>query len=123
VLLNPPGPSTTAPLADPFLEPAALGLVPYQDAAPDGRGHQLFKLGGTPSWAQDPERYRCACGAEMRYLAQVPENFGFIKQEEAPEQPDAFDDDSYGLFLGNEVYFHACAARCHPGAVWPINQN
>ncbi|MGW3761526.1 SMI1/KNR4 family protein [Streptomyces sp. NPDC005131] len=40
-----------------------------------------------PSWAQDPEFYRCACGADLVYLCQVPEGMEFAVHPGQPEQP------------------------------------
>ena len=82
----------------------------------------MFKVGGTPSWAQDPEYYRCACGADLMYLCHVPEGMEFAVHPGQPEQPYSLGD-SYGLFLSNEVYLLACPAHCDPAAVWPVNQN
>jgi hypothetical protein len=110
-LVNRPGPEQVGE-PEPRLAPASLAVTPMTDAAPDGRGLQLFKIGGTPSWAQDAERYRCACGAHMHYLCQVPEGF-------------EFDGDAgpYQLFAGSEVYLHHCGNRCDPRAVWPVCQS
>jgi hypothetical protein len=51
------------PMAEPEPSLCALPLTlqPFTDT-PDarGRGAQMFKVGGTPSWAQDDEYYRCA---------------------------------------------------------------
>lgn len=95
------------------------------DDTPDenGDGAQGFKLGGTPSWAQAPEYYTCACGADLEYLCQVPEDMDFPVHPGEPVQPDSIRADTYQLFLGNEVYLLACPAHCHPAAVWPVNQN
>jgi hypothetical protein len=86
-------------------------------------GIQEFKVGGQPSWAQTPEVHRCCCGAEMRFLCQVPDGYPFPKRPDAPAQPDSFSDDDYCLFLGNEVYLFACEAQCDPRAVHPVVQN
>jgi hypothetical protein len=100
-----------------------LTLHPFTDTPDaDGIGAQTFKVGGTPSWAQYPEHYRCACGAEMVYLCQVPENLDFAVNPGQPEQADSDGSDIYGLFLGNEVYLLACPAHCDPAAVWPVTQ-
>ncbi|MFE2647310.1 hypothetical protein [Streptomyces nigra] len=80
-------------------------------------------MGGAPSWAQRPEFYTCACGADLVYVCQVPENRDFAVHPGRPEQPDSVRPDAYGLFLGNEVYLPACPDRCDPAAVWPVNQN
>lgn len=111
VLVNRPGPEITLE-PEPRLAPAILAIGAMNDAAPDGRGLQLFKIGGTPSWAQDAERYRCACGAHMHYLCQVPEGFEF-DGEGGP----------YQLFAGSEVYLHHCGNRCDARAVWPVCQS
>ncbi|MEU9205059.1 hypothetical protein [Streptomyces sp. NPDC048332] len=114
------------PAAEP--EPAVcalpLTLRPFDDVpSPRGIGAQLFKLGGTPSWAQDPEYCTCACGADLEFLCQVPEGMEFAVRPGLPEQPYSVGADTYGMFLGNEVYLMACPAHCDPAAVWPVNQN
>jgi len=110
--------------AEPSLYALPLTLRPFTDT-PDaeGIGAQAFKLGGTPSWAQYPEHYRCACGADMVYLCQVPENMGFAARPRRPEQPYSGGTGTYELFLGNEVYLLACLAHCDPAAVWPLTQS
>ncbi|MEV0171096.1 hypothetical protein AB0I00_08195 [Streptomyces sp. NPDC050803] len=116
----------TLPTADPELSVHALplSLRPFEDTPnARGRGAQVFKVGGTPSWAQDPEYYRCACGADLVYICQVPEDMEFAVHPGQPEQPYSIGLNTYGLFLGNEVYLLACPAHCHPAAVWPVNQN
>ncbi|MFD8916006.1 hypothetical protein [Streptomyces sp. NPDC059575] len=84
---------------------------------------RYWDVGGTPSWAQYPEFYRCACGADLVYLCQVPEGMEFAVHPGLPEQPYSVGADTYGLFLGNENYLLACPAHCDPAAVWPVNQN
>lgn len=96
-------------------EPSLIGLPLTLKAFADtpgtqGLGSQTFKVGGTPSWAQEPEHYTCACGAELVYVCQVPEGM-------------EFGGDTDALFLGNEIYLLACPAHCDPAAVWPVNQN
>ncbi|MET7361122.1 hypothetical protein ABZS76_22115 [Streptomyces sp. NPDC005562] len=99
------------PDAEPSLRPLPLTLRPFEDTPdPYGCGAQVFKVGGIPSWAQSPERYRCGCGAELSYLCQVPEGM-------------EFGDETDALFLGNEIYLLACPDHCDPAAVWPVNQN
>ena len=111
------------PDADPYLRPRHLALRRTAETINHGRGKRAFKVGGTPSWAQDPERYQCACGADLKFLCQVPEDFGFDTLPGQEEQPGWYRSDSYALFLGNEVYILACPAHCHPAAAWPVNQN
>jgi hypothetical protein len=101
---------------DPYLQPRRLVLRQASD-------RWGFRVGGAPAWIQGPERYRCACGSALVFLAQLPENFGFPKRAEAAEQPDSFSGDEYCMFLGNAVYLLGCPARCDPAAVWPVNQN
>lgn len=110
--------------AEPSVRALPLTLRSFDDA-PDGRGlgTQRFKVSGTPSWAQGPELYRCACGADLEYLCQVPEDMDFAVQPGQPVQPDSIRDETYQLFLGNEVYLLACPEHCDPAAVWPVNQN
>ncbi|MER6920249.1 hypothetical protein [Streptomyces spiralis] len=109
-----------APEAEPSLCALPLALRPFVDTPV---GAQTFKVGGTPSWAQDPEYYRCACGADLVYVCQVPEGMDFAVYPGQPEQPYSVRADTYWLFLGNEVYLLACPARCDPAAVWPVNQH
>ncbi|WP_435609318.1 hypothetical protein [Streptomyces sp. C10-9-1] len=113
---------TTEP--EPSLRALPLSLRPLTDAANEReRGAQMFKVGGVPSWAQFPECYHCACGTELLYVCQVPEDMEFAAHPGQPEQPYSVGTDTYNLFLGNEVYLLACPAHCDPAAVWPVNQN
>ncbi|MBF9130271.1 hypothetical protein I0C86_15090 [Plantactinospora sp. S1510] len=110
--------------ADPHLQPLRLTLERAEEVSDrHGNGASAFKVGGLPAWIQGPENYRCACGTELAFLCQVPENVGFPKRPEAEPQIDSFSAAEYGMFLGNEVYLLACPARCDPAAVWPVNQN
>lgn len=95
------------------LRAAALALTRFVDPAPDGRGLPVFKVGGTPSWADQPEAYRCGCGADLVYVAQVPEQYPF----------QADDGDERTLFAAQDAYLCACAVGCDPRSVWPINQS
>lgn len=112
-----------APDPDPLIRAIPLKLEPFADG-PDvyGLGAQGFKIGGVPSWAQDPEYYQCACGADMVFLCQVPEDWEFDVYPGSPKQPNGIGT-TYHLFLGNEVYLLACPTHCDPAAVWPVNQN
>ncbi len=107
----------------------SLGDALLDDRDPDevfaarGDGVDEFKIGGVPCWAQERESFTCPCGAELRFVCQLPENTGFDKQPHQPEQNFTFGPGEYGLFLGNMVYIFACPARCHPAAAWPVNQN
>ncbi|WP_017583289.1 hypothetical protein [Nocardiopsis valliformis] len=116
--------------ANPSMEPEyffrslPLMLRPFEDIPNErGKGDQIFKVGGMPSWAQDPEYYRCACGADLVYVCQVPEGMGFAVVPGQPEQPDGGSPGEYELFLGNEVYLLACPEHCDPAAAWPVTQN
>ncbi|MEZ0369768.1 MAG: hypothetical protein ACAI44_11845 [Candidatus Sericytochromatia bacterium] len=124
--LTPPEQALVAQSARPGLVPRSLRFEPHAEALqPGGRtklGEALFKIGGTPSWFQDPEKYTCCCGAAMDFLFQIPKDMEFPKQSEAPVQENTFSDDHYLFFLGNEVYVFACRAQCHPQALWPISQ-
>jgi|UniRef100_A0AAU3HQ44 hypothetical protein len=110
--------------AEPSLRAVPLTLRPFVDTpGPHGLGARSFKVGGTPSWAQDPEHYSCACGSDLVYLCQVPESMDFAVHPGLPEQPYSVGADTYNLFLGNEIYLLACPDHCDPAAVWPVNQN
>ncbi|MFB8006913.1 hypothetical protein [Nocardia sp. NPDC056000] len=116
-----------AETADPILRPTELTLRPSNDED-DGRPLYGFKIGGAPYWVQDPESYRCACGTDLVFLAQVPEDFPFSDYLADPDDQDG-DDNTYpaalddGLLLGNVIYIVACPSRCNPAAAWPICQN
>jgi hypothetical protein len=122
VLLQRQTPLTAADI-EPLVQALPLTLRALVDE-PDayGLGTQNFKVGGVPSWAQDPENYQCACGADLVYLCQVPEDWEFDVYPGSPKQPNGVGE-TYQLFLGNEVYLLACPAHCDPAAVWPVNQN
>ncbi|GAA1933876.1 hypothetical protein [Kitasatospora viridis] len=108
---------------EPSVRALPLTLRPFTDAPDEnGNGALAFKVGGAPFWAQGPELYQCACGAELVFLCHVREYTEFAVHPGQPEQPYGFGD-GYGLFLGNEVYLLACPAHCDPAAVWPVNQN
>ncbi|MFF2551392.1 hypothetical protein ACFVUS_10365 [Nocardia sp. NPDC058058] len=128
ILLQRNGIPTESP--DPILTPTALSLSPDTDTDDDDdRPYYGFKIGGAPRWFQGPESQRCACGTDLAFLAQVPEDFSFYDFKVADEDDDSDDDDSYpaalddGLFVGNQVYILACPSRCDPAAAWPICQN
>jgi hypothetical protein len=125
LILNPPGTEEKAWEREPHLVHQGMKFVEHED--PREKDGNLvvvdaFKLGGRPRWLQDEELYRCFCGADLQFLVMVPENYGFVKEESAPEQPDGFSEEHYGLFLGNQTYIFACENRCNPRSVWPIVQ-
>jgi hypothetical protein len=103
------------PAEGPF---AGIGALVGEDI-PATRG---FKVGGQPIWRQWPDILRCACGAPMDFVCQVPEDYPFPRDAGAPEQPDSPSDETYVLFLGNAAYLFACRARCSPFAVWVTTQ-
>ncbi|MET4660569.1 MULTISPECIES: hypothetical protein [Streptomyces] len=105
---------------EPAVRALPLTLRPFVDA--HGPFTMFFKVGGTAAWALYPEQYWCACGAELAFVCQVPENWEFGVRPGAPVQPHSVGDDAYLLFLGNEVYLLACPRRCDPAAVLPVNQ-
>jgi hypothetical protein len=127
LVLNPPGIEEVTHEPDAYLQPQELIFAKKQETitAWDTMevGASEFKVGGVPAWSQDPEGFVCACGAPMEFLCQVPDGFGFDKLADAPKQPDSFSAKQYCLFLGNDVYIFACAAQCHPRAVWIALQN
>ncbi|WP_433591081.1 hypothetical protein [Nocardia sp. CA-145437] len=112
---------------DPFLRPSRLTLHRYEDVDHHNEDSPLqdFKVGGAPYWVQDAEHYRCRCGADLTFLCQIPEDFGFDDHlrddlDDSADYPAAFDD---GLLLGNMIYILACPAHCHPAAAYPVCQN
>lgn len=87
------------------------------------RGGSGFKLGGVPAWIGEPEFPECACGADMVFVAQVPEHFLFPKATGAPIQPDPHRDDAYALFAGRAIYIFACRDQCTPYSVYAVTQD
>lgn len=128
LLLNPPGVREVVHEPDTHLVSQSMRFKKTAETVEDHGlgeilGSQGFKVGGLPAWSQDPEYYRCSCGAAMRFVCQLPGMFGFDKQPEAPEQPNSFSRTQYCLFLGNDVYLFACEEQCRPEAVWVVLQN
>lgn len=103
--------------AEPILEPKRLNFEPLEEDEAE-QSSDAIRIAGSPVWLQDPQQFVCSCGCEMALLMQIPENYGFAKQSDAPEQPDSFSTDDYCLFLGNETYIFACPEQCHPRSVW-----
>lgn len=121
ILIRPAG--EPAAEEDPLVEPHRLDVRRDVEVVDGDCGRQGFKIGGVASWAQYPESYRCACGTELVFLAQVPENWGFDMWPMKDKDVHGTSDDQAHLFLGNEIYILACPARCHPEAAWPVPQN
>lgn len=76
-----------------------------------------LKVGGQPCWLQDPVVHLCCCGAEMRFLCQIPDEHEFAKLPSAPEQDNRYPAGYYNVFLGNAAYVFACEAGCDTRAV------
>jgi len=76
-------------------------------------GRHWLKIGGQPSWTQEPERHVCECGGAMRFVAQVPEGQEFPLRDGGSAQ----------LFAGHAVFFLSCERACDPRAVWPVVQS
>lgn len=128
LILNPPGVPEVVHEREPHLIYSEMVLHADEEAAsgpeaPYLYGSEGFKVGGIPSWAQDPEEHRCSCGAAMAFICQVPLDHGFLKDEQADSQPDSFSTEEYCLFLGNEVYIFGCNSQCGPLSVWAVVQN
>ncbi|MEV0538379.1 hypothetical protein [Nocardia salmonicida] len=102
---------------DPYLQPRRLILTGYTG---DNQSLPSFAVGGDPSWVQGPRYYRCACGEDLVFLCEVPEDFEFYEYVKESVERTALDD---GLMLGNSVYILACPAHCHPAAAFPVCQN
>jgi hypothetical protein len=120
ILLFAPADGEQAHPPEPHLVPRGLQFMRKPEEV---HGRQGFKVGGCPFWYQAPSYHACPCGADMRFLCQLPENYPFRKAKGAPPENDPFSQDDYGLFLGNGVYLLACEARCSPFAVHPVVQN
>jgi hypothetical protein len=87
------------------------------------RGSTGFKVGGVPEWTGDMQYTRCACGAEMVFVCQVPPNFGFPKRKSAPVQPASITDENYNLFLGRPTFIFACKEQCTPYSLYAVTQD
>lgn len=86
------------------------------------RGTHGFKVGGVPAWEITPRTHRCCCGAEMIFVAQVPQFFKFPRTAEAPLQPDGREKNAYNLFLGKHTYIFACKEQCTPLSLYAVAQ-
>lgn len=106
--------------SDPNFTPARLWWTERADQDDDDQPYYGYKIGGTPYWVQDPENYRCTCGADLAFLCQVPEDYQFRDYAIRGKHFHSVED---GLFVGNQVYILACPARCDPAAAWPVCQN
>ena len=115
VAMSEPGAEETIQPHPPLLVAKRLRFEPATD---DEDLSDNIRVGGEPSWLQDPEWYGCSCGSKLVFLSQIPGMFGFEKQVDAPEQPNSFSRNDYCLFLGNEIYIFACPKQCNPRSVW-----
>ncbi|PQO36472.1 hypothetical protein C5Y97_12290 [Blastopirellula marina] len=127
-LLYPPGVLQSDGQLDPYIAPYELEFSAATEAIEQDIGFargstDAFKIGGLPGWLNYAPDKRCACGGQMTFLCQVPENFGFRKLPEAAEQPDGFSSDEYGLLLGNMVFVLGCDRQCDPRAMIAICDN
>ncbi|HEY9792596.1 MAG TPA: hypothetical protein V6D22_19500 [Candidatus Obscuribacterales bacterium] len=87
------------------------------------RGSTGFKVGGVPTNGLSPRPLECACGAEMIFLCQVPEAYGFDRRKNAPVQtPDAVPGGQYNLFLGHPTYIYACKEQCTRHSVYALSE-
>lgn len=116
--LLPPTVETIATRQDPRLVPQPLVATLASHDEGDG-----LKLLGEPLWVQNPELHHCSCGAEMKLLLQVPDDYEFPMVDDAEQQPNSISDSTCLLFLGNRLYLLACTRQCHPHALWPVLQN
>jgi len=111
---------------DQFLTHQQLEFVQLEEEIDwDGvveRGIVGFKVGGVPSWRDTPEYNRCACGAEMIFVCEIPAEYPFLKTDSAPVQPDGLSRSAYHLFLGLETYIFVCKDICTPNSLWAVSQ-
>jgi hypothetical protein len=127
LLLNKPGAKETARQTD---EHIAKRVVTFSEAEEDvdwdghmERGTAGFKVGGVPHWHYEAEYTRCACGAEMIFLCQLPAGFSFPTRKSAPEQPDTAASKAYQLFLGRPTYIFACKVQCTAYSLYAVTQD
>ena len=77
-------------------------------------GRRDFKVGGAPAWVQPPQYLRCACGAQMGFLLQVPSStVPRWKSRSGASLPFCADLDAFVF---------ACSAQCNPYATAIIAQ-
>src|SRR5262249_13960739 len=86
------------------------------------RGSRGFKVGGVPVMGLSSAPMRCACAAEMIFLCQLPESYGFDRRKAAPVQPDAVASERYNLFLGHSTYIFACKEQCTASSLYAVSQ-
>ena len=118
-----PGQAETVLKQLPYLQPFQLNFESFGPLNSDTFLQDTIRVGGIPDWFQDPEEYTCSCDVQMEFMCQISEMYGFLKRQEAPEQPESFSEDEYCVFLANEIYIFACPNQCHERAVWIVVQN
>lgn len=125
MLFKPGKPEDTLEL-DPVLVPKVMSFEPSEEEIDwDGkmeRGTPGFKVGGVPDWVGNSQYTRCACGAEMVFVCQLPPHFSFATQETA-QAPSVVPDDKCTLFLGRPTFFFACKEQCSPYALYAVGQD
>ncbi|WP_206313045.1 hypothetical protein [Streptomyces sp. JB150] len=72
--------ATAAEEAEPAVCARPLRLVPFRDSARWAE----FKVGGRAVVGAVPESYRCACGARLAFVCQVPEGVEFAVRRGCP---------------------------------------
>lgn len=127
LLLLPPESSAPRAEIDHHIQPRRIRFVKTTEQVDDDgeikRGMEGFKVGGTPGWINYAPAPKCSCGGSMRFVTQIPENFGFRQTATAPEQPNSFSRSEYCFLLGNAVYIMACDKQCNPRSVIAICDN
>ena len=118
IILNPPGGHEAIYEPDPTVEEQHLGFSAAKEKLGRGLdgpvGVGKVKLGGVPHWVQPPLHPRCACGAPMGFVMQIPtdESPGWRSQEGSPMP--------FGGGLSG--YIFACTAQSSPYATALIVQ-
>lgn len=134
LILNPPDIEETIGEYDRFIQSKQLDFVKAEETVEDWGdpeagisllvgSEQGFKVGGTPSWFNYDCQANCCCGSKMRFIGQIPVDFGFAQTHSAPKQPDGFSSKEYCFLLGNQVYIMACGNQCHDRAAIAICDN
>ena len=118
IIVNPPGAREFLHEIDPRIVEQRVTFAKRKERVTknlDGPvGVEEVKIGGLPHWVQPPDYPRCACGAAMGFLLQVPamKNADW-KQEQSDAMP-------WGG--GLDTFVFACTRPCSPYAAVMVSQ-
>jgi hypothetical protein len=118
IIVNPPTAREVAHPPDPIMREQHVTFSSAKETLGKGLngsvGKRKFKIGGIPHWIQPPTYPKCACGAPMGFVMQVP----------TTELPGwATVDNPTPPFAGGlDSFIFACVAQSHPYAAMMVVQ-